>query len=167
MNPRLALCIRQYSWNNEVVNISLIRCRGFTLIELLVVIAIIGILTSVVLSSMNTVRDKSVDTAVRMNIKGVRDHMALYYDTNGLTYADACVSDPNIANAVASSLVTVSPVPTLGGQGDGECVSTDAEWAVWINLKSDASNAWCVDSAGMSSTIPAQDSSAVDLVACP
>lgn len=141
--------------------------RGFTLVELLVVIAIIGILTSVILGSVNTARDKGVDATVRMNLKGVRDQMALYYDVNGLTYADACASDPNVANAVASSLVTVSAVPTLGGQGDGECVSTDTEWAVWVNLKSDASNAWCVDSAGMSDTIPAQDSSVVDLTVCP
>jgi len=149
------------------VNISSTYRRGFTLIELLVVIAVIGILTSVILGSVNTVRDKSVDTAVRMNVRGIRDHMALYYDANGLTYADACASDPSIANAVASAREAVSSVLTPGGQGDGECVSTDAEWAVWVNLKSTPANAWCVDSAGMSDTIPAQDSSAVDLITCP
>ena len=138
--------------------------RGFTLIELLVVIAVIGILASVVLGSVNTARDKGVDATVRMNLKGIRDQMALYYDANGLTYADACATDPNVVNAVVSARETVSSVLTLGGQGDGECVSTDAEWAVWINLKS---NAWCVDSAGMSDTIPVQDSSAVDLTVCP
>lgn len=141
-----------------------IYTRGFTLIELLVVIAVVGILASVVLGSVNTARDKGIDATVKMNLKGIRDQMALYYDENGLTYADACATDPNVVTAVESARETISAIPTLGGQGDGECVSTDAEWAVWINLKS---NAWCVDSAGISDTIPAQDSSIVDLIACP
>ena len=37
--------------------------KGFTLIELLVVIAIIGLLSSILLASFNTVREKAKDAA--------------------------------------------------------------------------------------------------------
>ena len=167
MNPRPVLCVHVYVWNNKGVNIPQKHTRGFTLIELLVVIAVFGILTSVILGSVNSARDKSIDATVKMNLKGTRDQMALYYDDNGLTYADACASDPNIANAVMSAREAVSSILTLGGQGDGECVSTDAEWAVWINLKSNPSYAWCIDSVGTAGVVTAQDSSAIDLTVCP
>ena len=63
--------------------------RGFTLIELLVVIAIIGILSSVVLASFNSAREKAKverdggckqfeNTRVK-NIKAVPDSCVRYY----------------------------------------------------------------------------------------
>lgn len=53
--------------------------KGFTLIELLVVIAIIGILSSVVMVSLNTARSKSRDAARITTIKQVQTALALYY----------------------------------------------------------------------------------------
>jgi prepilin-type N-terminal cleavage/methylation domain-containing protein len=53
---------------------------GFTLIELLVVIAIIGILSSVVLASLNTARNKGADAAIKSNIDNARAQAELYYD---------------------------------------------------------------------------------------
>lgn len=57
--------------------------KGFTLIELLVVIAIIGILSSVVLASMNSARKKSRDARRQQDLKGISTALELYYDQNG------------------------------------------------------------------------------------
>jgi prepilin-type N-terminal cleavage/methylation domain-containing protein len=65
------------------------RTRGFTLIELLVVIAIIGMLSSVVLASLNEARAKSRDSSRLQAIRQVQLALELYYDQNG-EYPTAC-----------------------------------------------------------------------------
>ena len=55
--------------------------KGFTLIELLVVIAIIGILSSVVLASLNSARSKGADASIKGNISGIRATAELVYDS--------------------------------------------------------------------------------------
>lgn len=56
---------------------------GFTLIELLIVIAIIGILSSIVLMNINTVRGKARDTQRVININQIVIAIALYQNDNG------------------------------------------------------------------------------------
>ncbi|MBC8464850.1 MAG: prepilin-type N-terminal cleavage/methylation domain-containing protein [Parcubacteria group bacterium] len=57
--------------------------KGFTLIELLVVIAIIGLLSSVVLASLSSAREKSRDARRMNDLRQIQRAMEFYYDDNG------------------------------------------------------------------------------------
>lgn len=66
----------------------LYHSKGFTLIELLVVVAIIGILSSVVLASLNSARAKARDARRKSDLTQIRTAMEMYYDKYG-TYTVA------------------------------------------------------------------------------
>jgi prepilin-type N-terminal cleavage/methylation domain-containing protein len=70
---------------NQESKKSLIQ-RGFTLIELLVVIAIIGLLSSVVLGSLNSARAKSRDARRQSDLNTLRNAFLLVADANGGVY---------------------------------------------------------------------------------
>lgn len=57
--------------------------KGFTLIELLVVIAIIGLLSSVVLASLNSARLKARNVQRISNLTEIRKALEMYYSDNG------------------------------------------------------------------------------------
>jgi general secretion pathway protein G len=80
--------------------------RGFTLIELLVVIAIIGILSSVVLASLNTARLKSRDARRVADVKQLQNALALYFDSVG--------SYPTTLAALAPQYIAAIPTDPVG-----------------------------------------------------
>jgi prepilin-type N-terminal cleavage/methylation domain-containing protein len=57
--------------------------KGFTLIELIVVIAIIGVLGSVVMSSLNSARAKSRDARRKIDLQQIRTAINMYYNDHG------------------------------------------------------------------------------------
>lgn len=57
--------------------------RGFTLIELLVVIAIIGLLSSIILSSLGTARARARDAQRRSDIVQIRTALEQYFLATG------------------------------------------------------------------------------------
>lgn len=56
---------------------------GFTLIELLVVISIIGLLSSIVLTSVNSARAKARDARRKSDMRAIQLALEFYYDKYG------------------------------------------------------------------------------------
>lgn len=118
--------------------------RGFTLIELLVVIAIIGILSAVVLASLNTARNRGADAAVKSNLSNARAEAELYYDTNSNSYTGVCTSSST--NSIWDNVEAAR----VAGGGTKACFDTGGTaWAASAQLKT-GSQHWCVDSSGSS-----------------
>lgn len=131
-----------------------LKNKGFTLIELLVVIAIIGILSAIVLASLNTARGKGANAAVKSNLHGLRSQAEIVYDNGNQNYTGVC-ADPNIVSAVVAAM-------TAGGDAVGladyntngnillRCNESVTAWAANSLLKNPegANLYWCVDSTG-------------------
>ena len=132
--------------------------RGFTLIELLVVIAIIGILSSVVLASLNTARGKGANAAIKANLNNMRAQAELVYDSaSPNSYAAVC-ADPNVIKGMAAAasagggVVLATNAANTAGNTTCDNPAGGASWLVQSALKvAEGGNAyWCVDNTGTS-----------------
>ncbi len=136
--------------------------KGFTLIELLVVIAIIGILSSVVLASLNSARNKGADAAIKSNLASMRGQAEIFYDSNSTainTYTNVCtngvvggVNGIGAGVQAASTVAGTGPIVTSGAvqtTSTANCFSTASAWAASVKLKNGTLYA-CVDSTGAS-----------------
>ena len=139
---------------------------GFTLIELLVVIAIIGILSSVVLASLNTARSRGNDASIKSNLATIAVQAELYYDTNSSNYGanttggtcptsgTSVFAQTTVRQAIVSADTASAGAPTCNGTGTAYAISVPI---------SGTNKHWCVDSVGARREI----TSAVSGTVCP
>jgi len=100
--------------------------KGFTLIELLVVIAIIGLLSSVVLASLNSARQKARDARRVADLKQIQTAMELYYDTCKQYPATLATTANNCTGATATFGTYLSTIPKDPGTGSDYMYGTAA-----------------------------------------
>jgi type II secretion system protein G len=81
---------------------------GFTLIELLVVIAIIGVLSSVVLASLNTAREKARDARRKADLHEIQLALEAYAADTGLYPNENACDSSRGWGATACSTMTGS-----------------------------------------------------------
>jgi|SRR3989338_10966868 len=150
--------------------------KGFTLIELLVVVAIIGLLASVVLSSLNSSRIKSADTSVKENLHTVANEAEIFYLGNSNSYLPAggsvfaiatCpaynASGTNMLSKNFNIVAAIAEAVSRGGNGSS-CYNSGSVYAVAVGLKSSSSSSWCVDSIGSAKVVAFAPASAIDPV---
>ncbi len=124
---------------------------GFTLIELLVVIAIISLLSSVVLTSLNTARVKGKDAARMANVRQLKTALELYYGdnggyptSNGSGNGDVALNDPILVSKLAPYITMPALLISDGDRYYANGMTTGVQTGGYdMYIYVGATNSWC------------------------
>ncbi len=137
-----------------MMRITLNGLRGFTLIELLVVIAIIGLLSSVVLASLNAARAKGADASVKDAMKQLIVQGQNYIDSGATNFGVSLTLTPAAGSPCTSGvfndnqflLIQQNILSNAATGASLKCTTnaTGANWAVSISALKGGSSL-CID----------------------
>lgn len=147
--------------------------KGFTLIELLVVIAIIGVLSSIVLTTLRNSRSKAADSKVKQQLVGFRRAAEIYYSNqNPNGYGATTASCAGAGSVFMSQLATDGNPWSYLNTWTGiqtptsiHCQTNGSQYAVKASLST--GGGWCVDSTNASRAINAAQLAAGPALSCP
>lgn len=129
--------------------------KGFTLIELLIVIAIIGLISTVVLTSLSQSQARSYDTKIVQQLTNFRTAAQIYF-TNNTSYgpttslcSEGIFNDVDPQNGAPGTTIAAGVLPDFS---DVYCGASDRQYSVKATLY-DGSSYWCVDHSGASRKI--------------
>ncbi len=115
--------------------------KGFTLIELAMVITIIGLLSAIILGTIQINRDRGANASIKQNLNSLRSEVELLYSNSLSTYVGVCD---------ITKVLQIRSVINQASGGTSVCYSNTVTWAASAPLKTPegSNNYWCVDTRG-------------------
>jgi len=100
--------------------------KGFTLIELLIVVVIIGVMASITVIGLNSIRVKSRDAKRISDMRQIQSALEWYKNDNN-TYPSAITAGQALVGAI-NSQTYMKQIPAAPGKNDGSCTTDNYEY---------------------------------------